>query len=92
MNLNRKLKTQVLVAAMGIAALPIVAQAALTEGTLVGTSETEIRAALETEGFVVTEIESEDGEIEVEATLDGQEYEIGLSAETGEVLEIEQDD
>ena len=40
----------------------------------------------------MTEIEIEDGEIEVEYVADGQEYEVTMSGETGQVLEVELED
>ena len=38
------------------------------------------------------EIEAEDGEIEVEYMLDGQEYEVTIAPDTGMVLEVEIED
>ncbi|MBW4709766.1 PepSY domain-containing protein [Roseobacter sp. YSTF-M11] len=61
-------------------------------GDALGASEADVRAALKAQGYVITEVELEDGEIEVEATRDGKAYEIEVSAETGIVLEIELDD
>ena len=61
-------------------------------GDTVGTDVEEIRSKLEAEGYTVTEIEIEDGEIEVEYVVDGQEYEITMSGETGQVLEVELED
>ncbi len=92
MNTTSKLKTGLLAAAITAATLPVAAFAALTEGDIVGTSEADIRAALAAEGYVVHEIETEDGEIEVEATRDGKTYEVELSSDTGAILEIEVDD
>lgn len=51
-------------------------------------------AALEAEGYVIEEVELEDGEIEIEAEKDGMEREITLAADTGAVMtdESEVDD
>lgn len=86
-----KLKTGLLVTAIGVATLPAIATA-LGNGDVVGTDEAAIRAALEADGYTVQNIEREDDEIEVHATRDGQAYEVELSAETGAILEIELED
>ena len=76
----------------GLISLPALALAASSVGDVVGTSEADIRANLESQGYIVQEIEFEDGEIEVEALLDGQEVELELSRNTGAVIEIEAED
>lgn len=86
------LKPALLAAAIGLASLPAVSAIALGAGETVGTSETEIRAALEAAGYEVGEIEFEKNEIEVEARRDAVNYEIEVSPETGVILEIEEDD
>lgn len=72
--------------------LPVTAMAQVNLGDNLGSSEAAIRTALEAQGYAVLEIEREGGEIEVEAILNGQEYEIEISAETGLILEIELED
>ena len=72
--------------------LPGMALAQISEGDMLGKTEADIRSALETQGYTVTEFEIEDGEIEVEAMADGQAYEFEVSPETGMVLEIELED
>ena len=82
-----------MIAAGAVATLaPVAAIAAFAVGDTVGTDVEEIRSKLEAEGYTVTEIEIEDGEIEVEYVVDGQEYEITMSGETGQVLEVELED
>ena len=76
----------------GLVALPAAAFAAVSVGDHVGISEDEIRTKLESQGYTVQEIEFEDGEIEVEAIIDGVEVEIELAEKTGEVIEIETED
>jgi len=71
---------------------PSIALAAVSLGDVVGTTDEEIRAKLEAAGYVIDEIEREDGEIEVEATLDGQELEFVIAPDTGTVMEMELDD
>ncbi|WP_299480789.1 PepSY domain-containing protein [uncultured Roseibium sp.] len=72
-----------LVASMGVAA------AAVSLGDKLGTSEDEIRSALTQQGYTVEEIEAEDGKLEAEVTLDGQEMEVVVDAASGMVLELE---
>lgn len=74
----------------GMIGVPALA-ATFKVGERLGVEETEIRAALEAQGYVVHEIEFEDGEIEAEVTLDGQEYEIEMAAD-GTITEIEAED
>ena len=91
MNTTTKLKTGLLISALGLASIPMTALA-LTAGDTLGTSEADIRAALVAEGYEVLEFETEDDEIEVEVSRDGQVFEIELSADTGTVLEVELED
>ena len=76
----------------GLATLPAAAFAAFATGDTVGTSEAEIRAALESEGYTVLEFEIEEDEIEVEALYEGKRIEIELAKDTGQILEIEDED
>lgn len=73
-------------------AVPALAFAQFNVGDTLPTAEADLRGALEGKGYQIEEIEMEDDEIEVEATLDGVEYELLLSAATGEVIEIELED
>lgn len=86
MTSQTNLKAGILAAALAAVAAPTIA-AALSNGEAVGTTEADIRAALEAQGYEIDEIA-----IEVEAMRDGVPYEIEISLATGEVLEIEQDD
>lgn len=63
--------------------------AAVTVGDKVGTTEEDIRAALTDEGYVVEEIEIENGEVEAEVSRDGQEIEVVVDGESGLILEME---
>lgn len=72
--------------------IPGAAIAAVSEGDMLGTTEADVQAALEAQGYVVTEIELENDEIEAEVTLDGAAFEIEVAVATGMVLEIEADD
>lgn len=71
---------------------PALAMANISVGDTVGTNEAEIRAVVEAQGYTVTEIEIEDGEIEVEVLLDGVETELVVDMTTGVVTEIELED
>jgi hypothetical protein len=73
-------------------AAPTIAFAGLMPGAQVGTDEAAILAALEAEGYVIQETETEDGEFEVEAMLDGMLYEIEIDLSTGEITEVELED
>ncbi len=81
-----------LTAALLATLIPAAALANLTVGEQVLTDEAAIRAAFEEKGLTVTEIEFEDEEIEVEYSLDGQAYEVSISASTGMITEIELED
>ena len=72
--------------------IPVAAFANFTVGERVGTDMDEIRAAFEAKGYTVSEIEVEDGEIEVEYTVDGQSYEVSVAADTGTITEVELED
>ena len=78
--------------ALAALSLPAVAFAAVQTGDPVGLTDAEITSKLEAQGYAVEEIEREDGEIEVYATLDGQLFEIELAADTGAVTETELED
>ena len=65
---------------------------AVETGDVLGTSEADIRANLEIQGYEVQSISIDGDEIEIDALLDGQEFEIELSSDAGAVLEIELED
>lgn len=77
-----------------IATAPVLALANVGLGDKLGTTEADIRAALEGQGYQIEEIEFEDGEIEVELVKDGVETELVLSETDGVVtaIELEEDD
>jgi len=79
-------------ATTALIAVPLVAYAGLSMGDRVGITDEEIRSSLESQGYVVIEIERESDEIEAEVTLNGVEYEIELDPSTGQVSEIELED
>ncbi len=57
-----------------------------------GKTEAEARSALEAKGFVITEIELEDGELEFEVKKDAKVYEIEIDPSTGNISEVELED
>ena len=81
-------------AALGLVgfALPSLALAAVSVGDQLGTTEEGIRAALTTQGYEITQFETEDGEFEVDALFEGQMLELEISPDTGLVIEIEAED
>ena len=87
----RKTRTLAVLASAAILT-PMIAVAAVSVGDTLSADDTEIRAKLEAAGYTVKEIEREDGEIEVEAILDGRAVEIEIAPETGMIVEIEADD
>ena len=80
--------------------LPFSASAAdLAAGDYLGKTAAEVSAALESRGFVIKEIEREDGilEVEVEKTASGNandaaEFEFEIAQATGEIVKVEIDD
>lgn len=68
------------------------ASAAVAVGDTLGTTESGITTALEAQGYVVEEIETEDGNMEVEVVLDGTELEFVIDGQSGIVLETETED
>ncbi|MEM7302019.1 MAG: PepSY domain-containing protein [Pseudomonadota bacterium] len=68
------------------------AHAGVTAGDVLGTTEEEVRAALESQGAKVEEIETEDGVIEVEIAMDGATHELEIDPATGKITKIELDD
>lgn len=66
--------------------IPSAALAQINLGDQLGTSETAIRAALEAQGYTVSEFEAEDQKFEVDALINGQSFEFEVSQDTGLVL------
>ena len=66
-----------------ILTVPALAWANLTPGDVMGTSEADIRAQMESLGYEVLEIEFEDDEIEVEYTFEGEGVEYRLTTPPG---------
>ena len=75
-----------------LALYPTLTLAEVAVGDLLGTTNAEIRASLESAGYSVDEVEIEDGEIEAEAVINGQSVEIDISPENGTILALESDD
>ncbi len=73
----------------GTALAPALAHAELSVGNVLGTTISQVSAALEQQGYSVSEIEMEDGKIEAEVTVDNQALEIEVDAATGKILELE---
>ena len=78
--------------AAGILAAAASASAAVSVGDALGTSEAEVRAALEAQGYVVEEIELKAGTLEVEAAMDDKEVEFVVGLQSGSVTEAETED
>lgn len=72
--------------------VPTMALASVSVGDMMGKTEMDVRSNLEAAGYVISEVELEDGELEVEATLDGVLYEIEIATDTGAITEIELED
>ena len=78
--------------AMGVLSAQAVAGTDSLEGA--GLNLEQVTAIVTEAGYVFeeAEYEAEDGVIEAEGTKDGVEWELTLDAQTGEILEVEQDD
>lgn len=86
------LKNKLILLTSAAICAPAIAFAAVNVGETVGVSDEEILSKLEAAGYTEIEIEREDGEIEVEAMLNGQSFEIEIAADTGQIEEIELED
>ena len=85
------MKKRARVASLGLiaGAVPAAAFAAVAVGDKIGVSDEEIRSALEAEGYILEEIEREDGEIEAEVVLNGTEFEITIDPENTNYADTE---
>lgn len=72
--------------------IPGIAVANAQLGDTAGTTDADIRAYLEAQGYVIEETETEGGMLEVEALLNGTAFEIEVDLSTGLVAEIERED
>ena len=82
-------------AALGLAAMSVLSLQASAGSDQTGSVAIEYSAIVQTvtdAGYTFGKLEIEDGEIEVEATKDGKDWELTLSAETGEILGVEEED
>ena len=100
------MKKMLMASAVALAVISVSAQAVVASensdakleaapvGAVLGTTEADVRSALEAKGFTVAEVEIEDDEIEAEVKLDGKSYEIEVDAKTGKITEteLEEDD
>ena len=86
------MKTATIALSSALALITFPALANVTTGTILGTTEDAIRAALEQNGYTVEKIEIEGSNIEIDALLNGAEIEFEVLAATGEVLRIETED
>ncbi|WP_162946725.1 PepSY domain-containing protein [Ruegeria sp. EL01] len=78
-------------ATLAAISIPGLATAQINVGDALGSTEESIRSALEAQGYAISDVETEGGEIEVQASLDGKDYEIEVSIETGQIVEIEEE-
>jgi hypothetical protein len=83
--------TLALAAAAGLAAAAPALAADVAPGSVVGTDDAAIRAALTAEGYEVRKVESEDGRIEVYAVKDGKRLEIYVDGRTGAVTRVKEE-
>jgi len=89
-SVSRVLATATLAAAL---ALPAgLSMAAAAKGSYAGKTKAEITKTLEQQGYKVRKVETEDGELEAYALLDGARYEIYVDPESGKIVKIKQDD
>lgn len=64
----------------------------LAPGVKLGTSAQEVSSALAAQGYEVLKYEREDDEIEVYVRKDGQRLELEIDPNTGQILEVEDED
>ncbi|MCE8517633.1 PepSY domain-containing protein [Ruegeria pomeroyi] len=82
------MKSFALIAALALAASPVLALD-LTTDTQLGTSSDEIRTSLKDLGYDVRKIEDEDGKIEAYVVKDGKMAEVYVDPKTGKISKIE---
>jgi len=82
-------RTITVAAALALVAAPVFAVEPAPGATL-GTDLDAVSAALEEDGFALTEWEREDRQIELTAVKEGRRLEVYVDAETGEVSEVEE--
>ena len=87
-NLSRKYAMSAALVA-GFVMVPVLAHAELSVGNMLGKTIAEVSAALETQGYTISEIEMEDGKIEADIMADNKAFEIEVDAATGKILELE---
>ena len=89
-----KYRTQVAIIALGgLLALPAgLAAAVVSQGTYAGKIAAEIRQQLQSQGYQVGKVETDDDYLEVYATYEGKRYEIKIDPQTGKVIRIEHED
>ena len=86
------MKSQALMLTSIVALAAGAAHAEILVGSVIGTTEEEIVAALEAEGYAIDEIEVEGDIIEVEALKGAEEIEFEISMADGTVLEVESEE
>lgn len=82
------MKPFALIAALALAASPVLALD-LTTDTQLGSTPDEIRASLKDLGYDVRKIEDEDGKIEAYVVKDGKMAEVYVDPKTGKISKIE---
>ncbi len=91
-HLKHSLFAKATATAAALALVPTIAIAGLSIGEKAGMTEADLRAYFEKQGYTVEEIETEDGETEVEVTLNDKEFEVTVETATGRITGIEEDD
>ena len=86
---SRFLASAALAAALVLSA-NLAGAAAVSNGDYIGKTEAEMSANLEQQGYEVLRTETEDGNLEAEAVLEGKTYEIYADPRTGQIVEIEE--
>ncbi|HCE72224.1 PepSY domain-containing protein [Ruegeria pomeroyi] len=82
------MKPFALIAALALAASPVLALD-LTTDTQLGSTPDEIRTSLKDLGYDVRKIEDEDGKIEAYVVKDGKMAEVYVDPKTGKISKIE---
>jgi hypothetical protein len=89
-DISRLVASVALAAALALSAA--VAIAAASKGSYAGKSKDEITNSLEQQGYKVRKVESEEGNLEAYAILEGKRYEIYVDPQTGNIVKIKEND
>ncbi len=80
---------QIAALAFLLSAMPAFAAPAIAPDTSLGTSEAQVRVSLKTMGAKIEELDSGQGVIEAQYSIDEKSHEVRVDATTGKVVSID---